>query len=165
LLTVFAAGCSSSTTNGPLDKDVTGFAVEPFVTNVAVPSVIHSGSSFNLVFTLELAEGTDVQWLAGADRPFAPADVIVEQSPGGGGTITIFPFRDPSYADGTWTEPTRDVTYPVPALAAGTYTLEYYAAAARDEATLLGGFHFPYFQVSDIAPQCHLFTQQITVSP
>jgi hypothetical protein len=85
----------------------------------------------------------DVQWLAGEERPWVPYDLQVTQHPHGGGRIVIFAYRDAVKLDGEWIETSRDITYAIPPLKAGSYELAYYAAPRRELGGMFLSFALP----------------------
>jgi hypothetical protein len=166
-LLVLAGGCGNGSSVGfpdPLSEGK-GLLIRPFVQNVSVPADLRQGSAFKIDLTLELPEGMDVNWLAGPERQYAPADLKITTDTGGGGTITIFPYLDASYPDGTWSQPTRVVAYDIPALPAGTYNLVYYGGATRDTSGELDPVSIPLFNEAEIAAMATRFSSKFTVAP
>lgn len=172
LLATMATGCGGGTGHatgfgGPTGKG----ALLTYVQDVKIPAEIHAATAFNVVLTVELPVSMDIRWLGGPEHYLTPDDLLVRESSGRGGSIRILPLLDAQLDNndawpGTpvWTAATRDLTYTIGPLKAGTYTLYYFAAASREEAGGLGILHMPVYETG-LEKDLAKFTQTITVLP
>lgn len=152
VLLVVLSYCSSCSIGGSHSNPPSragGFAIFPYVQAVDLPGVIRAGVAFEIKLTYSLPVAMDRQWLGGPERQYAPADLLINPKPEGGGTIVIYSVLDPSFPDGEWTQETRQVTFNVEGLPAGDYWLVYYGGLSREESGQLIPVHLPVFQPED----------------